>query len=98
MDWDAGMSEVGLAKAAFAKLIGAEPEEIAVTSSVSEERSATADPQIPQMSQIPIESSNGHSHKLWSTNTNLWAAVPVLCQPFSLWAAFTRSELHRTPP
>ena len=42
MDWDAWMVEVGLAKAAFARLIGAEPEEIAVTSSVSEATSAVA--------------------------------------------------------
>jgi selenocysteine lyase/cysteine desulfurase len=42
MDWDAWMVEVGLAKAAFARLIGAEPEEIAVTGSVSEATSAVA--------------------------------------------------------
>ncbi len=42
MDWDAWMVEVGLAKAAFATLIGAEPDEIAVTSSVSEATSAVA--------------------------------------------------------
>ncbi len=42
MDWDAWMSEVALAKAAFASLIGAQPEEIAVTSSVSEATSAVA--------------------------------------------------------
>lgn len=42
MDWDAWMSEVGLAKAAFAKLIGAQLEEIAITSSVSEATSAVA--------------------------------------------------------
>ncbi|HEU5220155.1 MAG TPA: aminotransferase class V-fold PLP-dependent enzyme [Gemmatimonadales bacterium] len=42
MDWDAWMVEVGLAKAAFARLIGALPEEIAVTSSVSEATSAVA--------------------------------------------------------
>ena len=42
MDWDAWMVEVGLAKAAFARLIGAAPEEIAVTSSVSEATSAVA--------------------------------------------------------
>jgi len=42
MDWDAWMVEVGLAKAAFARLIGAEPEEIAITGSVSEATSAVA--------------------------------------------------------
>ena len=42
MDWDAWMDEVGLAKAAFARLIGAEPDEIAVFSSVSEATSAVA--------------------------------------------------------
>jgi selenocysteine lyase/cysteine desulfurase len=42
MDWDAWMVEVGDAKAAFARLIGAEPEDIAVTSSVSEATSAVA--------------------------------------------------------
>lgn len=42
MDWEAWMVEVGEAKAAFARLIGAEPEEIAVTSSVSEATSAVA--------------------------------------------------------
>lgn len=42
MDWDAWMVEVGMAKAAFARLIGAEPEEVAVTSSVSEATSAVA--------------------------------------------------------
>ena len=42
MDWEAWMVEVGLAKAAFARLIGADPEEIAVTSSVSEATSAVA--------------------------------------------------------
>jgi len=42
MDWEAWMVEVGLAKAAFARLIGADPEEIAMTSSVSEATSAVA--------------------------------------------------------
>jgi selenocysteine lyase/cysteine desulfurase len=42
MDWDAWMDEVRLAKAAFAALIGASPEEIAVFSSVSEATSAVA--------------------------------------------------------
>jgi len=42
MDWDAWMEEVRLAKAAFASLIGAFPEEIAVFSSVSEATSAVA--------------------------------------------------------
>jgi len=42
MDWDAWMVEVRDAKAAFARLIGAEPEDIAVTSSVSEATSAVA--------------------------------------------------------
>src|SRR6185437_6465922 len=40
MDWDAWMAEVALAKAAFAKLVGAAPEDIAVFSSVSEATSA----------------------------------------------------------
>lgn len=42
MDWDAWMDEVQLAKAAFAALIGASAEEIAVFSSVSEATSAVA--------------------------------------------------------
>lgn len=42
MDWDAWINEVELAKAAFARLIGAEPSEIAVTASVSEATSAVA--------------------------------------------------------
>ena len=42
MDWDSWMGEVGLAKAEFAKLIGAQPSEIAVFSSVSEAASAVA--------------------------------------------------------
>ena len=42
MDWDAWMSEVALAKAEFAKLIGATAEDIAVFSSVSEAASAVA--------------------------------------------------------
>lgn len=42
MDWDAWMAEVGMAKAAFAKLIGATAADIAVFSSVSEAASAVA--------------------------------------------------------
>jgi len=42
MDWDAWMEEVRLSKVAFAALIGALPEEIAVFSSVSEATSAVA--------------------------------------------------------
>ncbi len=42
MDWDAWMSEVALAKAEFAKLIGATPDDIAVFSCVSEAASAVA--------------------------------------------------------
>ena len=42
MDWDAWMEEVGLAKLEFARLINADPEEIAVFSSVSEAASAVA--------------------------------------------------------
>ena len=42
MDWDAWMEEVGLAKVAFAALIGASPDEIAVFSSVSHATSAVA--------------------------------------------------------
>jgi selenocysteine lyase/cysteine desulfurase len=42
MDWDAWMTEVHLAKAEFARLIGATVEEIAVFSSVSEAASAVA--------------------------------------------------------
>lgn len=36
MDWDSWMEEIELAKAEFAKLIGAKPEEIAIASSVSD--------------------------------------------------------------
>jgi selenocysteine lyase/cysteine desulfurase len=42
MDWDAWMTEVGLAKVEFAKLINASPDEIAVFGSVSEATSAVA--------------------------------------------------------
>ncbi len=42
MDWDAWMAEVALAKAEFAKLVGATPNDIAVFSSVSEAASAVA--------------------------------------------------------
>jgi len=42
MDWDTWMAEVALAKAEFAKLIGASPDDIAVFSSVSEAASAVA--------------------------------------------------------
>jgi selenocysteine lyase/cysteine desulfurase len=42
MDWDAWMSEVALAKAEFARLIGASASDIAVFSSVSEAASAVA--------------------------------------------------------
>jgi selenocysteine lyase/cysteine desulfurase len=42
MDWDAWMSEVALAKAEFARLIGATQDNIAVFSSVSESASAVA--------------------------------------------------------
>jgi selenocysteine lyase/cysteine desulfurase len=42
MDWDAWIEEVRLAKVAFATLIGATPDEIAVFSSVSEATSAVA--------------------------------------------------------
>jgi selenocysteine lyase/cysteine desulfurase len=42
MDWDAWMEEVRLAKAAFASLVGATPDDIAVFSSVSEATSAVA--------------------------------------------------------
>ena len=42
MDWDAWIAEVALAKAEFATLVNASPEEIAVFSSVSEATSAVA--------------------------------------------------------
>ena len=42
MDWDAWLTEVALAKAEFATLIGATPSDIAVFSSVSEAASAVA--------------------------------------------------------
>ena len=42
MDWDAWMTEVGLAKIEFATLINASPDEIAVFGSVSEATSAVA--------------------------------------------------------
>jgi selenocysteine lyase/cysteine desulfurase len=42
MDWDAWMAEVAAAKAEFARLINASPDEIAVFSSVSEATSAVA--------------------------------------------------------
>lgn len=42
MDWDAWMAEVELARESFARLINAEPDEVAVTSSVSQAVSALA--------------------------------------------------------
>lgn len=42
MDWDAWLGEVERARTAFARLIGAEPDEIAVTTSVSAATSAVA--------------------------------------------------------
>ncbi|NNF03383.1 MAG: aminotransferase class V-fold PLP-dependent enzyme, partial [Rhodothermales bacterium] len=42
MDWDTWIAEVDAARAAFARLIGAEPDEIAVTSSVSAATAAVA--------------------------------------------------------
>jgi selenocysteine lyase/cysteine desulfurase len=42
MDWESWMAEVALARAQFARLIGAPPEAIAVTSSVSEATSMVA--------------------------------------------------------
>jgi selenocysteine lyase/cysteine desulfurase len=42
MDWDYWMAEVERARAAFARLIGAAPDEVAITSSVSEGVSALA--------------------------------------------------------
>jgi selenocysteine lyase/cysteine desulfurase len=42
MDWDGWMHEVSLARAAFARLIGADADEVAVTSSVSEAVSSLA--------------------------------------------------------
>jgi selenocysteine lyase/cysteine desulfurase len=42
MDWDAWMDEVRLAREAFARLIGADTDEVAVMSSVSEAASAVA--------------------------------------------------------
>lgn len=42
MDWDSWMEEIDLAKAEFAKLIGAEPDEIAIASSVSDLVSSVA--------------------------------------------------------
>ena len=42
MDWDGWLAEVAEARALFARLIGASPDEVAVTSSVSEAASAVA--------------------------------------------------------
>jgi selenocysteine lyase/cysteine desulfurase len=50
MDWDTWMHEVSLARAAFARLINAEPSEIAIFSSVSEATSAFA-----SAIQFPLE-------------------------------------------
>jgi selenocysteine lyase/cysteine desulfurase len=48
MDWDAWMVEVERARAAFAALIGAAPEEVAVSSSVSEATSSVASALVPE--------------------------------------------------
>lgn len=47
MDWDAWLEEVARARSAFAALIGAAPEEVAVSSSVSEATSSLASALVP---------------------------------------------------
>ena len=54
MDWDFWCQEVSLAKAEFAKMIGASPEEIAVSTSVSEIVSSVAGAFLPQNGRYKV--------------------------------------------
>lgn len=70
MDWDAWMAEVALAKAEFAKLIGATADDIAVFSSVSEAASAVA-------SALPLQGSRTNivvSDAEFPTVAHVWLA------------------------
>ncbi|MFI5240033.1 MAG: aminotransferase class V-fold PLP-dependent enzyme, partial [Gemmatimonadales bacterium] len=70
MDWDAWMTEVTLAKAEFAKLIGATADDIAVFSSVSEAASAVA-------SALPLHARRNNivvSDAEFPTVSHVWLA------------------------
>lgn len=70
MDWDAWMTEVALAKAEFAKLVGATPDDIAVFSSVSEAASAVA-------SALPLQDRRANivvSDAEFPTVAHVWLA------------------------
>ena len=70
MDWDAWMTEVALAKAEFAKLIGVTADDIAVFSSVSEAASAVA-------SALPLQGSRTNivvSDAEFPTVAHVWLA------------------------
>jgi selenocysteine lyase/cysteine desulfurase len=81
MDWDAWMSEVALAKAEFARLVGATPDDIAVFSSVSEAASAVAsalplqghrtnivvsDAEFPTVSHVWLAQEQRGAHVSWA--------------------------------
>ena len=80
MDWDAWMAEVALAKAEFAKLVGATPDDIAVFSSVSEAASAVAsalllkdrrnivvsDAEFPTVSHVWLAQERRGAHVSWA--------------------------------
>lgn len=70
MDWDAWMSEVALAKAEFARLIGATPDTIAVFSSVSEAASAVASALLLQGRRTSIVVSDAE----FPTVAHVWLA------------------------
>ena len=70
MDWDAWMSEVAMAKAEFAKLIGATADDIAVFSSVSEAASAVASALTLQGSRTNIVVSDAE----FPTVAHVWLA------------------------
>jgi selenocysteine lyase/cysteine desulfurase len=85
MDWDAWVEEVALAKRAFASLINASPDEIAVFSSVSEATSAVAsaidfrtaksrvvvsDAEFPTVSQIWLAQQSRGAEVEWVSLTD----------------------------
>jgi selenocysteine lyase/cysteine desulfurase len=70
MDWDAWMAEVDRARVAFAALIGAAPDEIAVSSSVSEATSSLASALEPDRKRLRILSTRAE----FPTVGHVWLA------------------------
>lgn len=70
MDWDAWMAEVESARASFARLIGADPDEVAITSSVSQAVSAFASALDFRGGRTRIVSSDAE----FPTALHVWAA------------------------